>query len=437
MQKMRSLWQARTELPQFPKLEHNIRTDVLIIGGGMAGILCAFFLEQAGVDYILVEAGRICGGVTGNTTAKITSQHGFIYQKLLKEFGPHRAKQYFRANDEALEVYRTLCEKIPCGFETKDNYVYSTDDTQKLQKEMDALAKIGVAADLTQPPELNFPTVGAIRFARQAQFDPLQFINGIVDGLKIYEKSAIRSFDGQNYHTDRVQISANKTIVATHFPIWNKNGGYFLKLYQHRSYVLALEKGPQLEGMYVDGSGKGLSLRSYGDMLLLGGGAHRTGKQGGGWAKLEQVARTCYPGTQIRYRWATQDCMSLDGVPYIGRYSEKTPNVFVATGFNKWGMTSSMAAALLLRDMVQGKENPYQELFSPSRGILRSQLAVNGVETVCNFLSMRRPRCPHLGCALQWNAQERSWDCPCHGSRFEKNGKLLDGPAMGDLPEKE
>ena len=430
---MESLWRAETKLPQFSRLEEDLQTDVLTIGGGMAGILCAYFLKQAGVDYVLVEADRICSGVTGNTTAKITSQHGFVYQKLVREFGPDGARLYYRANEEALAAYRELCRSIACDFQEKDNYVYTLNAPEKLEKEISALVQIGARAELAQPSALPFPTAGAIRFPKQAQFDPLKFVNGIAGGLKIYERTAVKSFDGKAYRTDRGTIRANKTIVATHFPLWNKHGSYFLKLYQHRSYVLALEYGLQLDGMYVDESGTGLSFRNQGDLLLLGGGSHRTGKQGGGWAELEQTARIYYPGAQIKYRWATQDCMSLDGMPYIGQYSKQTPDLYVAAGFNKWGMTSSMLAAGILRDLVQGKQNPYGELFSPSRTILRPQLAANAVEAVCNLLTPTKPRCPHVGCALKWNAQEHTWDCPCHGSRFGQDGKLLDGPATGDL----
>ena len=188
--------------------------------------------------------------------------------------------------------------------------------------------------------------------------------------------------------------------------------------------------------MYVDEEKDGLSFRNYNGLLLLGGGAHRTGKQGGGWAELEDFARTHYPKASIKYRWATQDCMSLDGIPYIGRYSKTAPNLYVATGFNKWGMTSSMAAAMLLSDLIQGKENEYERLFSPSRTILRPQLLCNAFETTVNLLTPTKPRCPHLGCVLKWNPLEHSWDCPCHGSRFGKDGKLLDNPATADLDRK-
>lgn len=431
---MKPIWMVQEKLPVFDRLEGDLKTDVLIIGGGMAGILCAYMLQEAGVDYALIEADRICRGVTGSTTAKITSQHGLIYDKLIREFGAERAQMYRKANEAALERYRKLCASVDCDFATKDNFVYSVDRPQKLEKELRALERIGMSADFVQTLPLPLKVAGAIRFSNQAQFHPLKFAAGIVPGLRIYEQTAAKAFEGpRTVLTDRGKITAEKIIVTTHFPILNKHGSYFLKMYQHRSYVLALENGPDVGGMFVDEDKKGLSFRNYQNLLLLGGGAHRTGKQGGNWAALESFAKKHYPGAQEMCRWATQDCMTLDGVPYIGHYSMSTPQLYVAAGFNKWGMTSSMVAAMLLTDLVRGKQNDWAEVFSPSRTILRPQLMVNVFSTAMNLITPTAPRCPHLGCALKWNPQEHSWDCPCHGSRFSEDGTLLDGPATGDL----
>lgn len=430
-----SLW-ADWKMPEFPPLDRDIETDVLIVGGGLAGILCAARLRQEGADYALIEADRICRGVTRNTTAKITSQHGLIYQKLLREFGPEAARTYWEANENALAEYRRLSQEIDCDFNEKDAYVYALDSMEDLERELAALRQAGIPGEFVRDLDLPFQTAGAIRFRNQAQFHPLKFAAAISKDLRIYERTAAKEFAGNTGLTDRWRIKAKKIIIATHFPILNKHGSYFLKLYQHRSYVLALEGAGNVDGMYLDASGNGLSLRNYGNLLLLGGGSHRTGKPGGGWAELEQFACLHFPGAKEKYRWATQDCMTLDGVPYIGQYSKNTPDLYVATGFNKWGMTSSMVAAQILADLVQGGENPYAWVFSPSRSILHPQLFANGAETVVNLLTPTRPRCPHLGCALKWNPQEHSWDCPCHGSRFEKGGKLLDNPATGDLKRK-
>ena len=428
--KMESLWH-QVRLPEFPRLEQDIKTDVLIIGGGMAGLLCAYFLKKNKMDCVLVEENRICSGVTGDTTAKITAQHGEIYHKLYQKLGAEQAALYYKANAAALEEYRLLCKKIDCNFEIGSSYLYRRENVDKLEKEMLALEKIGVPAQWVNQTELPFHIAGAICMPEQAQFHPLKFLKSIVKELPIYEHTAVRSFDGKRYHTDLGTIYAEQTVVATHFPMWNKHGLYPIKLYQDRSYVLALENATDLSGMYRDADPKGLSFRSAGKYLLLGGGSHRTGKKGEGWQ--DTAAKQYYPQSKIAFRWATQDCMTLDGMPYIGRYSKNTPNLFVATGFHKWGMTGSMVAAGLIADLVQGKENPYEELFSPSRSMLHPQLAVNAFEAVVHLLKPTVPRCPHMGCALKWNSREHSWDCPCHGSRFSEDGKRLNNPADGDI----
>lgn len=433
---LNSVWSAQAAYPVFRRLEQDLKTDVLIIGGGMAGLLCAGRLAREGVDYALIEADRICHGISRNTTAKITSQHGLIYDRLIREFDADAARLYFEANEAALREFRKLAKGNPCDLETKDNYIYSIAGPAKLEREMGALERISAGADFVEALPLPFSVTGAIRFRAQAQFHPVKFAAEIARGLNIYEKTSARTFEGNVVVTDRGRIRAGKIIVATHFPMLNKHGSYFLKLYQDRSYVLALENAGKVDGMYLDEAAVGLSFRNYGNLLLLGGGSHRTGKQGSGWTEMEAFAKKHYPGAKITHRWAAQDCMTLDGIPYIGQYSKRTPNLYVATGFNKWGMTSAMAASMILGDLVQGRENPWASLFDPSRTMLRRQLVVNGFESALHLLTPTRPRCPHLGCALKWNSQEHSWDCPCHGSRFAKDGKLLDGPSTGDLKGK-
>ncbi len=432
---MRSLWKATASLPEFPELVGDVRTDVLIIGGGIAGILTAYLLHEKGVRYVLVEKGRICSGTTGNTTAKITFQHGLIYDKILKSDGTEAARKYLAANRAAFDKYAELCGKTDCDYEIKDNYVYSTDDRRKLEKEVEALEKIGYIADLCENVPLPIKTVGAVKFPDQAQFNPLKFLSSVAEGLNIYENTFVREMRGNTAVTDKGKIHADTVIAATHFPFINKHGSYFLKLYQHRSYVIALENAQDVNGMYVDECDTGLSFRNYEGLLLLGGGGHRTGKKGGNWAELRAFAAKKYPDSREKHFWATQDCMSLDGIPYIGRYSAKTHGFYVASGFNKWGMTGSMTAAMLLSDMILGKRNGFASVFDPSRSIVKPQLFINGAEAVCNLLTPSKKRCPHLGCALKWNEAERSWDCPCHGSRFTEHGRVLDNPANGDLPK--
>ena len=430
---MDSIWTRSADLPSFPQLQGDKKTEVLIVGGGMAGILCAYFLEKQGIDYLLAEGRSICSGVTKNTTAKITSQHGLIYHKLVKDIGIEKTAMYLKANQEALQTYEELCQKIECNFEMKPSYVYSLDDPWKIEQELSALDEVRFEAHYSKAEELPFKVAGAVCFEHQAQFHPLKFIDGIAKGLNIYENTFVEELKENAAVTKQGKISFDKIIFTTHFPIDNKHGMYFLKMYQHRSYVIALKNAADVKGMYIDESGKGLSFRTYKDYLLLGGGSHRTGKEGGNWSELRDFARQYYPEAKEIASWATQDCMTLDYIPYIGQYSIGKKTYYVATGFNKWGMTSSMAAAKILTDLIVEKENHYVEVFNPSRSMIKPQLFINVAEAIVNLFTFTEKRCPHMGCALKWNGAEKSWDCPCHGSRFDEDGGVIDNPATGDL----
>ena len=430
---MDSIWTKTVTMPSFPALEGDIKTDVLIIGGGMAGILCAHFLQEQGVDYVLAEGREICSGVTKNTTAKITSQHGLIYQKIAKQRGMEMAAMYLGANQAAVRAYGELAKGIDCDFERKTNYVYSLKSRKKLEKEAKILTKIGFDNIFAEYTELPFRVEGAIGFPNQAQFHPLKFVAGLAKRLRIYEHTYVKELKPHRAVTEKGDIVFDKVVFATHFPINNKHGMYFMKMYQHRSYVIAYEQGVNVEGMYVDEAMNGMSFRNYGDLLFVGGGDHRTGKQGGGWREIEETSRKYYGELKEAARWATQDCITLDEVPYIGEYSKRMPGCYVATGFNKWGMTSSMVAARMLTDLICGRENVYQRLYDPARSMLRSQLVVNGAEAVMNLVLPTKKRCPHMGCGLKWNQEEHSWDCPCHGSRFDEDGGVIEGPATGSL----
>ena len=436
---MHSIWSDEITFPAFPTLKQDIKTDVLIIGGGITGILCAYQLQQAGVNYALVEASTLCSGITKNTTAKITSQHGLIYHKLLKKFGLEKTKLYLEANEAAIHAYETLAQTLSCDFVKQDSFVYATDTTAALNKELDALVQLNFPARYVQNVPLPIQTAGAICFPNQAQFHPLKLLFALAKELTVYEHTRVLAIENNTAITGHGNIYAKQIIVTTHFPFLNRHGSYFLKLYQHRSYVLTLEHAEQVNGMYIDASKAGLSFRNYENFLLLGGGSHRTGKHPknhystmrpcNGFAELTAFAKHYYPNAKIQYQFATQDCMTLDDIPYIGPYSKHTPNLYVATGFNKWGMTSAMVASLLLRDLILERENPYATVFSPSRSIVRTQLFINAGESTLNLLNPLPRRCSHLGCALRWNAAEHSWDCPCHGSRFTENGQVIDNPA--------
>ena len=429
---MDSIWNKDVKRVRFGPLDGDIKTDVLIIGGGICGILCAYMLKEKGVNYVLAEADKICKGITNDTTAKITFQHGLIYDKIINKYGVEKAQLYYKSQKEALEKYKELVSGMDADFEICNSFVYSKNDRDIIEKEVWALNKIGCSAEFCEKTELPFSVAGAVKTENQASFHPLKFVYSIAKDLNIFENTKIVELRPYTAITNHGRILAKKIIVATHFPFINKHGGYFVKMYQHRSYVLALKNAGKIKDMYVDEAKDGLSFREYNGLLLLGGGSHRTGGKGGNWAELKSFSKKYYPDSREYARWATQDCMTLDSIPYIGKYSSRTPDLYVATGFNKWGMTSSMVSAMILSDLVTERKNEYAELYSPSRNIFHPQLAVNVFESVKGLLTPTVPRCPHLGCALKYNKEEHSWDCPCHGSRFGEDGKLINNPAADD-----
>lgn len=429
---MRSIWQAEVNMPSFPSLEGDKKADVAIIGGGIAGILTAYMLKMRGVDCLLLEKNSICSGTTGHTTGKITAGQGLIYSRLIERYGREVASGFYTANIQAIDTFRTLSSERECDFELRDNYIYSLSDRGSIENEIKALESIGAHAFFTNTTELPFRIAGAVGMKNQAQFNPLLFLGSIAENLEIYENSFVREVKNGRIITDKGSVRAKAVVVATHFPIINRKGLYFLKLYQHRSYVLALKNAQTLSGMYLDEAEGGLSLRSYGEYLLLGGGGHRTGKGGGCFSAVREAKERYYPSATEKYAFATQDCISLDGMPYVGCYSVNSTDTYVATGFNKWGMCGGAVAARLLCDDIIGVKNDLAHIFSPSRTMLHTQIFANARETVLGLIYPTVKRCSHLGCALHWNRAEHSWDCACHGSRYTPDGRLIDNPSQKD-----
>lgn len=479
-QNMESIWSKTVKLPAFDHLPGDRSADVAIIGGGMAGILIAKMLKQRGLDVVVLEARTVASGQTCNTTAKITSQHGLKYDSLIQNFGEKLAWQYAQANETAILEYHRMVEEeqIDCGFQECPAYLYSLLESEPLQREAEAAKRLGIQAVYTEQTALPFAVKGAVRFDHQAQFHPLAFLSGIIHDLTIYEHTRVTSVEADRAITDRGTVKADKIVFATHYPFLNQPGYYFLRMHQERSYVLALKDAVELDGMYIGIDEKeGWSLRNENGLLLFGGGGHRTGENraGGQYRALRNKAKELWPQAVEVAHWSAQDCMPLDGVPYIGCFSDPTPNWYVATGFQKWGMTSSMTAAMIIADLIMGVENPYAAVFSPQRftpsasaqsfleegkhavrdlsrrvfapprGLAEELPAGHGgvVELDGEKVGVYKDedgeifavsiRCPHLGCQLEWNPDEKSWDCPCHGSRFDYRGNLLDNPAQEGL----
>ena len=474
-----SLWQRTVDIPRQKPLDRDLRVDAAVIGAGMAGVLIADRLRERGVQTVVLEARHIGSGQTQNTTAKITSQHGLIYHALIERFGRERAQQYATANQQAIRQYAELIQQrgIDCDFREAPAYLYSGINTAPLQQEAEAAASLGIEARLVGETELPFSVAGAVRFEAQALFHPLKFLQAVSEPLTIYENTPVLTVDKNEIRTENYTVHADYVIFACHYPFINVPGWYFMRMHQERSYVLALESHWLPESMYYGVDPQGLSLRAADGLLLLGGENHRTGEnsQGGRYEALLQQAQSLLSGCREVARWSAQDCMTLDGLPYIGPFSASAPNWYVATGFGKWGMTSSMVAATLIADAITGHAPDWAEVFSPSRFQLSTSAKNLATDTAQAFKGLARefltlppsalddlplghggiveaeghkagvykdmegrcyvvnPRCPHLGCQLEWNPDEKSWDCPCHGSRFSYEGDLIDNPAQESL----
>ena len=474
---MESIWSQTCQLRQREALPGDMKTDIAVIGAGMAGILIASALQGAGRRVVVLEAKRTAGGQTRNTTAKLTCQHGLLYEKLIRTLGEEKARQYAQANAAALMEYRRIIadRNIDCELEQRDACVYGSNAAQ-LRKEAEAAAALGLPAFFVEETKLPFPTAGAVCFANQAQFHPLKFLQTISEPLTIYENTSVQSVEENQLITTRGRVQAEQIVFACHYPFVNFPGMYYARMHQERSYVIALENAARMDGMWIGAEQGAYSFRNYGPLLLLGGGGHRCGENsaGGRYDLLRQQAALWFPGSREVAHWSAQDCVTADSVPYIGPYAASRPNWYVATGFQKWGMTSSMVAAMLLRDRICGKENPWAEVFDPGRfdektltGLAQESVqAVKGLakqlfQIPAEAAKELTPghggvvfwkgkklgvykdesgalwpvdiRCPHLGCQLEWNPDERSWDCPCHGSRFDYRGKLISGPAQENI----
>ena len=477
---MTSLWNSVTKkTTNFSSLKGNIKADIVIIGAGMAGILTAYLLQKKGYSCVILEAAKIEEGQTHHTTAKLTVQHGLIYQKLFDLFPLELGRQYYEANLLGLKKYQEIIQdkKIDCDFTQCPSFLYSLKNAELLEKEFAAAQQLGIDAFLTTDTELPFPIAQALTFNNQAHFNPLKFLYALADDLKIYEHSKVVAVDDNEVITETGKVRAQQIVFACHYPFINIPGYYFARLHQERSYVLAVKNAIKFQGIYLGIDADGLSFRSYKDFLLIGGGSHRTGENsaGGKYRILEETVHKYWPQASIISSWSAQDCISIDGLPYIGQFASSKPNWYVATGFNKWGMTTSMVAAMLISELIQNGKSPYEEVFSPQRFAVSASAkslikdvgqSVKGLSR--RFLEPPRamvenlpcghggivevegekvgvykddqgqifvisPKCPHLGCQLEWNPDEKSWDCPCHGSRFDYFGNLIDNPAQENL----
>lgn len=494
---MESYWLKNSNLCKFENnLDKDIRTDICIVGAGILGVTCGYYLTKEGFRVTIIERDEIASKVTGHTTAKITSGHGLIYNYLANAFGADFARKYYDANEEAITNIKQIIDEnsINCDFEIQNNYIYTEkkDELEKLAKEYDTLEMLDINAKYKNSIELPIKIEGAIEFVNQAQFNPIKYIESLVKIIlqnngEIFTKTLCYDIkkDGDLYdvYTKYNKIKAKYVILASQYPSINAPGFYFSKMYQSSSYVIAFETNSQLfNGMYKNVESPSLSFRTINDndrrLVILGGAEHKTGQDvnyQSTYGLLEQYAKTLYPDANILYKWSTRDCITLDKVAYIGEFSKVMTNVYIGTGFNKWGMTTSNVAANIIKDKIIGKENKYEEIFKATRVdpiknkdemknmLVDTTKTVIGDRLKKEYLELEdiknneggiiekdgekigiykddkgnvyavKPVCTHLGCMLKWNNADKTWDCPCHGSRFSYDGKSLYNPAIKDL----
>jgi glycine/D-amino acid oxidase-like deaminating enzyme/nitrite reductase/ring-hydroxylating ferredoxin subunit len=487
-----SLWIATTPQTHYPRLEGDVTVDVAIIGAGLTGLNSALMLKEAGLSVAVVDASRIANGVSGHTTAKITSQHQVIYTHLLKAFGREQAQIYADANQRALYQMRSWIEtrNIDCDLQQASAYIFaeSDNDVNMLEKEADAARSLGLPASFTTESELPFPVKGAVRFTEQAQFHPRKYLLALAeavdgDGCHVFEQTRalkLEEHDRCIVHTESGRVLARDIILATHFPITDM-GPFSARLTPMRHYAIGLAVDKPLAHMHISAEEPIHSMKSYqanGEhILLVMGASHRTGEvveTEKHYQNLIDYARSHFRADDLRYRWSSQDLQSVDKVPYIGRFSPTSKHQYTATGFRAWGITHSMVAAIILTDLVQGKEHPWHKLYAPSRfkpltsamEFVKHNLTATkhligdrlksreGLESLQpgegklikinnqNVAAYKDENgkvftvsatCTHLGCIVTWNRAEKSWDCSCHGSRFAPDGAVLHSPAVKPL----
>lgn len=493
-----SYWVESTPQTNYPKIEKDFDTDVLIIGGGITGIVTAYMLSNSNLNVSIVEADRMAMGVTANTTAKITSQHDLLYDYLLNSFGFDTAKGYLDSNEEAIKIIEDIVKKenIDCDFSSQDAYVYTCDKSniQKIVDEVSAVTSLGLKAEYVTECPLPFKIEAAIKFPNQAQFHPRKYLLSL---LQILEKRKVNILENSkvidiNHVKNRYEvyvnddkITAKYLVMACHYPIKNFPGMYFIKMYQDSSYAIGVELEKDIfDGMYISCDTPTASFRNapYDNgkkLLIVGGSGHKTGATDvnidDSYINLENYIKSVYPKAKIKYKWMTEDCVTLDKIPYIGEFSKFLPNMYVATGYKKWGMTTSHVAAKIISDKILGIDNPYEKVYTATRlepiknskefgNILKQSvysLAINKISPpIKSYTELENdsggvvdyngkklgiykdksgkmfavvPYCKHLGCELTWNNLEKTWDCPCHGSRYKYTGEMITEPTTEGL----
>jgi glycine/D-amino acid oxidase-like deaminating enzyme/nitrite reductase/ring-hydroxylating ferredoxin subunit len=488
-----SFWVATTPDTDYPPLTDELEVDVCVVGAGIVGLTAATVLKREGKTVAVLEGKRIVRGASGYTTAKVTSGHGAIYGDLEDNFGAEGARVYAESQQAALERIARFVEEdgIDCDFERKANYVYaeSEDEVAQLNREVDAAKRAGLAVSLVTETTLPYDVPAAVRLENQAQFHPRKYLLALAagipgDGSHVLEQTFARDVKGTIVHCEQGSVRARDVVLATHLP-FEDGGLFFAKALPHRSYAVAapIEPAAALDGMFINSGVPTRSVRTIRDgerlLVQVGGEGHKPGEEENTtrrYETLEAFLAEHWPQAEpVEYRWSTQDYMSVDRVPYIGRLRRTSPHVLTATGFSKWGMTGGTLAAMLITDRILGRENPWSDLYDAKRlkpkaafkrfvtgnasaglrfvadrlraddtdvaslgpgdgAIVRRGLWKRAVyRDASGSLHVLSPVCRHLYCHVVWNTAERSWDCPCHGSRYTGEGQVIEGPTVEPL----
>jgi glycine/D-amino acid oxidase-like deaminating enzyme/nitrite reductase/ring-hydroxylating ferredoxin subunit len=488
-----SLWLDTAEASSYPPQTGALRTDIAVLGGGIAGLTAALLLKRDGARVAVIEAARVGSGVTGCTTAKVSALQQTIYRALRRRHGKDGARVYAQASAASVEMVASIAEEegIDCDLERRPAFTYAARDRDRstVESEFEAAQEAGLPVALDGDVDLPFETYGAVRLDDQLQLHPVRYCQGLAravdgDGSVVLEETRALSVDEGDpcrITTDRGQVSASQVVVATHYPLLDRSL-FFARLEADRSYCIAARvRGVPPQGMSISAAGTTRSVRSYGDLLIVGGEGHITGARKAKperFEKLETFARSHWDVVEVTHRWSAQDPSSWDLMPVIGRYHPASSRLFVASGFHKWGLTSGTFAARIVTDLIAGRDSPWAERFNPSRvggrglpklvemntrvatdligdrllpartgsasdvprgeaRVVRDGLGKTGVyRDDAGHVHAVSLRCTHLGCLLRWNGAERSWDCPCHGSRFDVDGVVLEGPAVQPLKRK-
>ena len=414
----------------FPTLVKDIECDVLVIGGGICGVLCAYYLSKTGKRVVLLESDQLCSKKSLKTTATITAIEDINYFDLINTLGEEKARLYLESNLFALNEYRKLAKEIDFDFEECPSYKYSKEDNGEIELEVAAIKTLGYSCNIIDNIPLPIEIAKTLEFENQGQMNPTKLVNTLIEGLEIYENSRVIKIKNNIAYTRENKVVFENVIVCTGYPFLKLKGLFFMKMNQEKSHVIDVFNNYNLKGNGVGVKKDDIYFRNYKDRVILGASDCKTGYNCGGFDPIHKLIVTKYNIKKIKNKWINIDAMTLDGMPYIGLYTSFDENMYVATGFNMWGMTKAMLSAHIICDLINGKENRFSKLFSPARKMLFKPLLKNIGSAVKGLASFKRPRCKHLGCALNYNNLDQTYECPCHGSKYDKDGNIIETPTQ-------